>query len=365
MTEKTVLIIDDEKNIWETIKTAVETAIEKVVMKAKAECHEDLEILNEINEDSSEVYALIVLDLKLSDLSDSTSRTIDRLRKISEEYFIPCVIYSAHDQEISDEQRKGWHFIRVVPKSSSGGENLDDAIYELLKYKSSLFNLEKDIIKQFRSLSIVTMDEIFRGEGSVEERTVHAMMISRLIGFLTRNMDNITGKGVIPAEAKIIYPPIQVDDNIQISMGDVLKSPDCRLWLIMSPSCDMVNHSANTKESRGIKIKNVLLMPCFTSACDSKKYAKDVCLKFQSDNERTVVIKVPISVSNSGILGIHTKMYETREYNEIKVWKKVLSLASPYAEDIKATFMRDIIRLGVPETVPKNDALIKKFNGGS
>ena len=124
MTEKTVLIIDDEKNIWETIKTAVETAIEKVVMKAKAECHEDLEILNEINEDSSEVYALIVLDLKLSDLSDSTSRTIDRLRKISEEYFIPCVIYSAHDQEISDEQRKGWHFIRVVPKSSSGGKIL-------------------------------------------------------------------------------------------------------------------------------------------------------------------------------------------------------------------------------------------------
>ena len=38
-----------------------------------------------------------------------------------------------------------------------------------------------------------------------------------------------------------------------------------------------------------------------------------------------------------------------------------MTVASPYAEDIKATFMRDLMRIGTPDADPSDKELIKGF----
>jgi hypothetical protein len=362
MIKKKVLVIEDEENAYETIREAVAEGSQTLGMSVEQYFGKDLQELEKINDDSSEDYVLIVLDLKLSNQPDSAQLTLHKLKDISRRYFIPCVIYTAYDAEISDEQRNEWHFFRVVTKSSLKGSALGEAIIDLLQYKYYLISLQDEINKQFRSLSTEVMDEIFGRESQVGEAATRALMISRLLGFMTRKMDYIAGAQKIPAEAKIIYPPLQKDDNLPISMGDVLRDTKGDLWLVMSPTCDMVNTRAETQKGSGLLIKNVLIMRCFTSHSDSNSYSGGLKLTFDPTNERSVPIKVPSKVSPDGIIMVHTKMYETRQYDEIKNWDKVLSVSSPYAEDIKATVIRDLMRVGAPDTVPATTDLIKEFN---
>ncbi|MCL5730747.1 MAG: hypothetical protein M1605_01315 [Candidatus Thermoplasmatota archaeon] len=355
-----VIVVEDNQNTWPTIEVAINEAAKNNNVAVTPDFKKDLQELGEIEVDSCENYVLMVLDLNLTNQQDSVQSTINGLVEMSKSLFIPAVIYSAYTDDISEKLKRNWHFFRVVNKSSAINNNLSKEISDLLGYRMALVNIEDEIRKQFRSISIETLDRVFQAKDQVEYGAVSAMMISRLVSYLTRRMDIMTGTDDIPAEAMIIYPPLQKDEMVPISMGDVLKDSEGKLWLVVSPTCDMA-----VKDDRGNardpKIKNVLLMRCFTCPKDKEAYVGGTKPKLQDEKERTVALKVPSDVSDCGILVVHTKFYETRPYSDIKDWVRVLSVASPYAEDIKATVMRDIMRIGAPDTSPRREELISSF----
>ncbi|MGP6240076.1 hypothetical protein ACNF40_06660 [Cuniculiplasma sp. SKW4] len=360
MTKK-VLVIEDDELAYNLIKQAVEEAAGKNEISVESEFHANLEAIKKIDEKSWEEYLLVILDLKLgSEVAESSSETLDFLKEFSKQHFIPVVIYSAFLSDIDQNLLEEWKFIKVVTKASSGQRQLADEIERMIRYKIKLTELAKSLNDQFQNLSIETMDSIFADKDEISPEVVQAMMISRLTSFLTNRMNAITGNNAIPAEARIIYPPLKSDEGTPVSMGDVLKDENGVLWLVMSPTCDMVLDRGKQGRSE-LKIKNVLMLRCFTSMNDVEEYAQNINVTIQDNNERTIPLKVPKKIAQNGLLVVHMKLYETRPYEVVRKWVKVLSVGTPYAEDIKANFMRDIIRVGTPDTDPLNRNLISDF----
>lgn len=357
-----ILIVEDDDKPYEIEKAAAESACDKNSVKHELVRFEKLSELIDIKNDIGYRFDLMILDLRLDPTSsNSEGETLSELTGIIKSQFIPVVIYSAYTDDIDGESciAQIRHLIKIVGKAESRGTpKLEEEITGLLKLKIPLIKLKESIERQFVETSSETVNEMLEGGGSAVDDVIQSMIISRLTNFMINKMNYIIGyNGDMPAEAKVIYPPLKAEGNVPVSMGDILEDEGENLWLVASPSCDM----ALDKETCMPKIKNALLLRCFRS-CDEKEfYTEGLSVKFEPGNERTMPLKVPTNVSRGGMLMIHAKLYETRPFNKIKDWKKVITVASPYAEDIKANFMRDLIRLGTPDVNTKDKDLINKF----
>lgn len=359
-----ILIVEDDDNPFEIEKAAAESACEKnSVEPPDLERFKKLSQLIDIKNEIGYRFDLMILDLRLDPTSsNSEGETLSELAGIIKSQFIPVVIYSAYTDDIDGGSHIAQirHLIKIVGKAKSGGApKLEEEITGLLKLKIPLINLKESIERQFVETSSETINEMLEDNASAVDCIIQSMIVSRLSGFMTNRMNSLIGLGEsMPAEAKVIYPPLEPIPNMPIAMGDVLKDGDQNLWLVVSPSCDMVLDEKTDMP----KIKNVLLLRCFISSSNRDGYiGEESVLHFNPDNKSEIPLKVPTGVSKDRILMIHTKLYETHPFADIKVWGKVMTVASPYAEDIKANFMGDIIRIGIPVVSPKDKDLRKDF----
>ena len=358
-----ILIVEDDNIPYETEKAAAESACKKNKVEPELVRYKELRELVDIKHEIGYRFDLMILDLRLDQtVGSSEAETLNELAGIIKSQFIPVVIYSAYTDDIDAESPIGRipHLIKIVKKGDSNGTpKLEEKISDLLKLKMPLINLKESLERQFVATSSETVNEMLKDGGSSVDGIIQSMVVSRLTSFMVNKMNCLIGSnGNMPAEAKVIYPPLEADANMPVAMGDILEDGAKNLWLVASPSCDMVLHG----KPPAPKIKNAILLRCFKSCQDMDAYLdKLLHVALDSGNERTIPLTVPATVSGGGVLMIHTKLYETRPFNEIKDWKKVMTVASPYAEDIKANFMRDLIRIGIPIVKPSNDELIGKF----
>ena len=148
--------------------------------------------------------------------------------------------------------------------------------------------------------------------------------------------------------------------EIPVSMGDILMDPNSGdNWFLATPTCDLIN--SEKREKRRPKVKDVLLLRCFKSPKERDSYIGDRTSKPSERREESLVLKVPHAVSETGLLAIYPKLYKTQPYEDVLTWTKQLSITSLYADDAKAVFISDLLRLGVPDTSPDHDDLVKSF----
>ena len=300
----------------------------------------------------------MILDLNLDPGTEGNSmETLDELNLIGSKHFVPVVIYTGYAIEIDKKYTKKWRFITVIEKGADLNGNLEKAIKKLIKTKLNLQSLTARMTREITSLSMDLLDEIFEGEEQIDEEAIQVLMISRLSALLTTRLDSIFELGThIPVEAKTVYPPLAKDPKIPISMGDVLKDTRGDNWFLVTPTCDMVN---NDKQKP--RVKDVLLLRCFKSPEDRDSYLENQKIKLKEGEDVSFIFKVPSRVSETKLLLIHSKLYRTQPYTDVVNWEKQLSITSLYAVDAKTIFIRDLMRLGVPETNPSHDILVESF----
>ena len=358
-----VLIVEDEEWAFSAAREAACAACDDNLVNAKIDRFKGLVELENIRDEIGYKYDLLILDLKLGDAQDSDKDTAKILIKMSKEQFIPVVVYSAFTGDIDNEipRDESHKLILIVTKGgTSDGKTLKGSISDLIKLKMPLITLKESIDKQFTAISTETMEKILESKDSRESETIQAMIVSRLTAFMISKMDSLIGSnGNMPAEAKVIYPVLATEPNMPVAMGDILEDREKSLWLVASPSCDMVLYG----KPPAPKIKNAILLRCFTEPLDMKTYTGRETVDLMNEKETVIPLRVPKIVSKEGMLMIHTKFYETRLFTEINGWTKVMTVASPYAEDIKATFMRDLMRIGTPNVIPDKKTLLKDFKG--
>ena len=354
-----VLIVEDEEWAFSAAREAACAACDDNLVNAKIDRFKGLVELENIRDEIGYKYDLLILDLKLGDAQDSDKDTAKILIKMSKEQFIPVVVYSAFTGDIDNEipRDESHKLILIVTKGgTSDGKTLKGSISDLIKLKMPLITLKESIDKQFTAISTETMEKILESKDSRESETIQAMIVSRLTAFMISKMDSLIGSnGNMPAEAKVIYPVLATEPNMPVAMGDILEDREKSLWLVASPSCDMVLDEKTQKP----KIMNALLLRCFKEPSEIDTYfGSHIDLR---QKERVIPLKVPTDISEAGVLIMYTKAFKTQPFEEIKCWKKIMTAASPYAEDIKATFMRDLMRIGTPDADPTDKELIKGF----
>ena len=107
---KTVLLIDDEKDLLEVIGAFIEDLGYKIIKAAS--CKETLEILK-----SNEVD-VIVLDYMMPDIDGVTC--LKRIR--ADGIKSPVIMFTAYPERTSMQEVEGFNVVGFVPKSSSYGD---------------------------------------------------------------------------------------------------------------------------------------------------------------------------------------------------------------------------------------------------
>lgn len=310
---------------------------------------------------------LMVVDLRLGASRDDRSgwKTV---KEVLTHEIIPVIVYSAYSGQEPEEIFKNLLIVRII-KGDEEVERFKQILTNFMRLKLK-FNQEKErITMQFGKLSLETVREILgEGEtGELDESTLAMMAVGRLASYLLNVPSE--GKEQFPPESIFIYPPLEIHPypTESLFLGDFLEKRENnnsgKLWLVISPSCDLVFTNA-----RKTQIRDVLLLRCY------RNYTKVPFLMDKpSENNRknaledrirgntAKILKCPPRIFKSKYILVSLKDYKTLPYAEISggirknTWKKLATLATPYAESLQNLFIRDISRIGTPATITSKE----------
>jgi len=366
MGKMTVAIIEDNKSNLDQIKDYCCEIGEEERITVETKSFNSIDDFKSHLEESKP--DLMVVDLRLGESTDDRSGW-ETVREILNHEIIPVIVYSAYSGEEPEETFKNLLIVRIT-KGEEEVEKFKQTLTNFIRLKLR-FNLEKErITKEFGKLSLETVREIL-GEGEVEgldERTLAMMAVGRLASYLLNVPP--TGEKFLP-ESVFIYPPLEIPHcpRESLFLGDFLvqrgNNNSSRLWLVISPSCDLV-----FTDERKASIREILLLCCYRNYTEvpflkdkqDENVRKNV-LKDRARRNAAKILKCPSRIFGNKYILISFKDYKTLSYDEIKkgiqegTWKKLATLASPYIESLQGLFIRDISRIGTPETASSEEEM--------
>lgn len=307
---------------------------------------------------------LIIVDLAFGSPHDKSGWKV--INEIIKREIIPVIVYSAHAEDLIPDEEIYKNLLIV--KQKKGDENTErykDVLKRMIYIKLN-FILEKErVVNEFNKISLETCKKLIDDKEiqDIDKNVLSFLALSRLISLLLntppRENENF------PPESIFIYPPLEyrgVSKN-SVMLGDIIKCKDKSemkgLWIVCSPSCDLVFDDENKRKN---KVKEVLLLPCYTKYSDVRSlHGKDPesiksSIRSSIQNKSSKLLKSPKNIFKSNFLLICFKEYQTLEYCKIKAnlrnhnWEKVASLATPYAESLQNLFIHVLSRIGTPDT---------------
>lgn len=357
-----IWIIEDDMMAIEQNKSHCETLCEELKLNPNI-CF--LETVEKFKEEikKKDTPDLMIVDLKLGESNDDRSGW-ETIREIIKGRIIPVIVYSAFSEETPEDTFENALIWRVT----KGDESFIRVMKKFLKMTSEFKKVRREVTGQFEKLSLETVGKLLKVSGTehIEELSEGLMVqlaITRLTSYL---LNSPTNSEQSCPESIFIYPPFEKD---YLLAGDFIQSiKDKTTWLVLSPSCDLVFSNA-----RKAKVGRVLLLRCYNDYKDVP-FLKETSESINEVTNRAKRNTIKILKCHSGIFGsdsilISFKDYQTFPYQEIidgirtGDWKILSSLATPYREDLQNLFIRDLSRIGTPETATSEEEqkLIKKF----
>ena len=311
--------------------------------------------------DSLEIDILVV-DLKLG--PDIKNRSgYDSLYLIKDREIIPVIIFSAFSGDIPEDK----NLEKLLFTSVSKGDPDPDLLMKTLKHVFGLkyyYLIQKNrIIGEFEKITLETISELMKEDEfiNVDSNLFAIFATSRLTSLLLNSPPN--DQKTFPPESIFIFPPLELKaiSKSSVMLGDFLNYTDEfkkeSLWMVCSPSCDAIYEN-----ERKPKIQNILLLRCYQNPKQIWKYRhlddsrRNNALDDLFDNRTCKIVKCPSKIFGVDHLFIYFKDYATIPYDIVikgfsnGSWKKVATLATPYAESLQHMFIHDFSRIGTPDT---------------
>lgn len=305
---------------------------------------------------------ILIVDLKLGpDIKNESG--FDALYLIKGREIIPVIIFSAFTGEIPEDKELEKLLFTNVPK----GDPDTDLLVRTLKHAFGLkyyYLLQKNRIREeFEKITLETISELMKEDDflNVNSNLFAIFAASRLTSLLLNSPPN--DQKTFPPESIFIFPPLELKtiSKSSVMLGDFLHYIDGKnesLWIVCSPSCDVIYHESERKP----KIQDILLLRCYKYPIEIWKYQhldttnRNKSLDDLFDNRTCKIIKCPEKIFGVDHLFIYFKDYTTVPYSTIiegfskERWKKVATLATPYAESLQHMFIHDFSRIGTPDT---------------
>jgi len=358
-----IWIIEDEEEAYNQNRDLCEKACNELGLKPNFKF---LKTVEEFKKEIPNFYPdMMLVDLRLGeDESDRSGWKI--ISEILERKVIPVIVYTAYSDGPPDDSLKNILIFRVL----KGDELIYDTIKKFLEMISNFKSTKAKIEKQFEEITFQTTQKLF-GERNVKDlqeiptNLLNQLAVTRLCHYLL-NFHIDESEKRLP-ESIFIYPILEMERKYLLTGDFIRKVDDGTIWLVSSPSCDLVIHKTP-------KVENVLLLRCYLKSDDvpflkdKERNSKINNLKNRLKRGTIKIQKCPAKIFDREYILISFKNYQTLSYQEIieklgEEWIILSSLAFPYSQDLQNLFIRDLLRLGTPDvsTSQEEEKWIKEF----
>ena len=306
---------------------------------------------------------LLIGDLRLEPAANDR-KGWSLVKEVVKKEIVPVIIYSGYANEETPPEYRSL----IITKVLKGDAKFAQVLKKAIEIKNELLQEKQRTLSTFAALTLETVSKVFQEPlETLDGRILAFMTRIRLASYLSSFPAE--GQKYFPPESIFIYPPLELVPSSKecIYLGDFLaKKVDEHkeeLWLVASPTCDLVFDAERTA-----KIEQVLLLCCFSNYSETP-FLKDKNVK--SDRHSALrdkvgqrickILKCPKQLFGTDHMVISFKDYKTTTYDEIKKgirecqWRRVASLATPYAESLQNLFIKDLSRIGTPSTVSEDE----------
>lgn len=227
---KTVLIIDDEQDVADVVKTAIEEGIPGSACTIEIDFNKSAERIKGLRPDA------IVLDLMEGHQSSNLpgQRT---WRSVWESTFCPIVIYTGSDADLQPPVPTNHPFVKRIPKGAGTQAQVVAAL--------NAFAPAIDSVSKLRAEVDAVIHKVLRdtaGDGHLPMNDAsHLLHAGRRRIAATMDDETITGKRKMTSWEVYLLPAIGQDcltGDILFKRGTLSDNPES-YRLMLSPSCDL------------------------------------------------------------------------------------------------------------------------------
>ncbi|WP_159394163.1 hypothetical protein [Streptomyces sp. NRRL S-495] len=366
-----MLIVDDEEDIAEELAGML---VDELADLGALETHVETDF-----ESAEELLGREAFDLVLLDVRDATGdggssqanvrgrELFDRIRKTR---WVPVVFCTGLAEHVRDLEQPP--LIQVVRKN-----RLDDAVTAVRKgLESGVPALSRGITK----LVDVQIREFLRDEISpnwerladADKNQIAAVLVHRLAAWLKENavhaLDAALGMtmGDIAGDATTarmyLMPPV----TKHVTAADVLRDQEDNWWVVLTPACDLYEDppTSNGGKRRTAKAEFVRLAQAgpledaleitrwraASSPADGKERNAALNL-FRRDNARYRILPKFLDIPD---LLVDFENVQSIPLAEVRGWKRIATLDSPFAEAWLTSHGHTVARIGTPEVDYEN-----------
>ena len=296
---------------------------------------------------------VLVMDLKFGEhLHDRSGWIgIDAIMPLE---IVPTVVYSGF---VSEEPAERFKNI-FIGQASKGDAKIGPLLKKMILIKLRLILEKERILNEFHNLSLETLHTLFDQDDleNISEKVLSDIAVNCLRTSLVNRP--LFDEGGFAQESIFLPPPSKMEPTISLMLGDIIKDCANRFFVVISPSCDLVNDG-----TRVSKIQTVLLLPCFTKSENVRQLSglsnakKDEIISGFIRRGTVKVQKCPKKLFSADYILFSFKDYFTLPYsvlmNDFSERKmcKVSTISTPYAESLQNLFIRDFSRIGTPDTL--------------
>jgi CheY-like chemotaxis protein len=347
---KTILIIDDEADLAEVIKSTIESEIADTVCVVEVDFRKAPEKIGELRPDA------IILDLMEGHQSQNLPGQ-STWKSIWDNTFCPIVIYTGYDAELAPPVPPNHPFVKRIAKGNGTQTHVVVALREFAPAMTSVERLRKEVDAVIHK---VLRDTAGEGHMPMDDdsyllhagrRRIAAAMDDPTIDD-NRKMAHweqylIPAIGDAPLTADLLW-----------KQGTDTGSPE-NYRLVLTPSCDL---------DRGGRVQNVLVANCHSPKVMLDKFRSAVKPKKDADllQQLTTLVltqgswngwlplpefagHVPAAVANLKDLSVLPFAAIGPRNSSDHEYVRVASIDSPFREQVAWAYLTTSARPGMPE----------------
>jgi len=346
MSKLKILLVEDKKEEIEVYESSIR--------RYQAEHEIDVETC--IAQSISEAYTLLnnsydgaIIDLKLEEEGDEGNQVIQQIHK---NFRIPIIVFSGTPDHFNSDKM---YVLDICKKGErSYGELVSQLhnVYQtgLTKIMSGRGVIEQTIDKIFWNNlhSKIPIWETYAKEGQNTEKALLRYTINHLLELLDNEED------IYFPEEMYLSPPIVK----HYQTGTILREKSTRkLYLVLSPACDLVLHSGSCKTDRILlcEINDINMSFVKSSKKNLAKPEKEEqaidCLSRLTKNTFTLYYHYlpPVKFFEGGFVNFrHVKSYKIKDLVSEFEMEKV-QISAQFIKDIIARFSVYYARQGQPD----------------
>lgn len=331
-----ILIVDEDEN-----------AVAPLIDELKANEYEIKRITFSDFKNQLDVFApnIIVLDLMdtLQDLDGGAGRKIFKF--IWEERYYPVIIYSANPNLLDCDEHP---FVRKVKKGRHSVEKVIEAIGIFSPVITSVEKTKTDILSFVNIVLRDSAKNIFNASGKTFSPDAILRALKRRIA---ASFDQPLDEESLKPWEQYIIPPLG-ECFIQ---GDIIFHRETKEhYIVLTPSCDMVENATRhpkiesilcAKYKKYTEVKDKLGIP----SLDSER-SREKLLKILRYGRKENYIPLPPFPDVIDIMFIDTRDLNLIKYSDAKEqYERLLSIDSPFRENISWMFLSDFGKHGLPD----------------